>query len=125
MSEMKHTPDPWEANQEYANRWRIESCKEGFLPVSVMTVSTTVCEVGVVAGEVAEADAARIVACVNACAGIPNEALEGESIKGLLMDLHAELCGNPKSCGHGFPCTCITDRLHKVIVAIKKEEAPK
>jgi len=45
----RHTPGPWEARQEFANRWRIESraLGEEYLPVSVGLACTTVLEVGV------------------------------------------------------------------------------
>lgn len=44
----KHTPGPWVAKQEYANRWRIESHANGpeFIPISVGIACTTVLEVG-------------------------------------------------------------------------------
>lgn len=47
-----------------------------------------------------EANAARIVACVNACAGIPTEALEAQNMLSLLDDIHhnAELRGDTGEC---------------------------
>jgi hypothetical protein len=49
MNEIKHTPGPWTAKQEYANRWRIEAPNPSgsdFVPISVGIACTTVCEVG-------------------------------------------------------------------------------
>lgn len=42
----KHTPGPWVARQEFSNRWRIEVPRDGFVPVSVAIVTTTVLEMG-------------------------------------------------------------------------------
>lgn len=44
----KHTPGPWVARQEFANRWRIESHAKGpeFIPISVGLACTTILEVG-------------------------------------------------------------------------------
>lgn len=41
-----YTPGPWEARQEYANRWRIEVPRPVFVPISVAIVTTTLLEVG-------------------------------------------------------------------------------
>jgi hypothetical protein len=41
-----HTPGPWVARQQFSNLWRIEVPREGFVPLSVAVVSTTVLEVG-------------------------------------------------------------------------------
>lgn len=60
------TPRPWQARQEYANRWRIESPREGFVPVSVAQVQTTVLEVGVGEDWQTGANAGLIVRAVNA-----------------------------------------------------------
>lgn len=44
---VSHTPGPWTARQEYANRWRIEAaCEPDMVPLSVALVTTTVLEVG-------------------------------------------------------------------------------
>lgn len=53
----EHTPGPWEAIREYANRWRIERKRDGFVPLSLGIVTTTVCEVGGSDPSVAEANA--------------------------------------------------------------------
>lgn len=48
MTESNHTPGPWVARQEFANRWRIESHAKGpeFIPISVGLACTTILEVG-------------------------------------------------------------------------------
>lgn len=73
MSETKHTPEPWEYFEEIheAGKLRIycsvarkaggKSPEDNILRIS---------------GEDAESTVRRIVACVNACAGIPTEDLE-------------------------------------------------
>lgn len=44
----QHTPGPWAARQEFANRWRIEQIPaDGLVPLSVGIVCTTLLEVGV------------------------------------------------------------------------------
>lgn len=60
MSEMNHTAEPWNAVMGVDRRWRIHSEKVSHI---------------VEVNEPGEADAIRIVACVNACAGIPTEVL--------------------------------------------------
>lgn len=43
-----HTPGPWEAKQEFANRWRIEApTGPDCIPLSVGFACTTALEVGV------------------------------------------------------------------------------
>lgn len=48
MDDSKHTPGPWVARQEFANRWRIEASPNGpgYVPISVGLACTTVLEVG-------------------------------------------------------------------------------
>jgi hypothetical protein len=72
----QHTPTPWKARKEYSNRWRIESEREGLIPLSVAQVVLTVSEVG--CGEESEndANAAFIVRAVN-CHEELLEALKG------------------------------------------------
>ena len=61
---MKHTPEPWRVDQRDKS-WVI--CDENH---SLTMISDDIF------GAIDEANAARIVACVNACAGISNEQLE-------------------------------------------------
>lgn len=64
----KHTPEPW---------------KDGFLRVTAidggMKIAVTSCEIGNV--EIEQANANRIVTCVNACAGIDDPAAEIAELK--------------------------------------------
>ena len=72
---MEHTPEPWrfdargiwqEAEVWTRARQVVSSCDDGYCdPVS-------------------KANAIRIVACVNACAGIPTDVLEANIIKDLM-----------------------------------------
>lgn len=41
-----HTPGEWVARQQFKNRWQILVPREGFVPLSIAIVTTTVCEVG-------------------------------------------------------------------------------
>jgi len=64
----KHTPEPW---------------KDGFLRVTAldggMKIAVTSCEIGNV--EIEQANANRIVTCVNACAGMADPAAEIAELK--------------------------------------------
>ena len=85
MSE--HTPEPWQVSGI-----RIKIAGRPFLRVGPDGEDVAlVCYSDVKPGEHAasHADAARIVACVNACAGIPTERLEGESVMEALKTLAA------------------------------------
>lgn len=59
-----HTAEPWRASSRFvvARNYRVTECDGP--------------------GGIGKADAARIVACVNACAGIPTEALQGVRLSG-------------------------------------------
>lgn len=78
MSETKHTPEPWRAVNGFDRRWRIHS--------------ETVSHLAEVS-DPGEANAHRIVLCINACAGIPDEVLTapGYSIKDELDSLDAQI----------------------------------
>lgn len=78
MSEMNHTAEPWKAVKGVDRRWRIHSEKVLYI---------------VKVNEPGEADAIRIVACVNACAGIPTAVLTapGYSIKAELDTLDEQI----------------------------------
>jgi len=82
-----HTPEPWRLYPpgacvpHYDVRERIVSdCPSGRS----------------VSDPISEADARRIVACVNACAGIPTEALEAGAVREAL-DLLVRLLGSDVS----------------------------
>ena len=64
MRENKHTPGPWYASEEGGN-WRAMAADEN----GGYTIADMCCDDQ-------EANARRIVACVNACAGVPTGALE-------------------------------------------------
>lgn len=42
----QHTPGPWTAVQQYANRWNIETQPVNHVPAGIAIVCTTVLEVG-------------------------------------------------------------------------------
>ncbi|WP_071912756.1 hypothetical protein [Aeromonas sp. SCS5] len=63
----KHTPEPWAVHQDAS----------GDVFISSAVTSFHIAEVGSEDDETVFADASRIVACVNACAGLPQEALDG------------------------------------------------
>jgi hypothetical protein len=66
----KHTPGPWVTWQDPINRWwRIDKKLDN---------NSIIVAIGV--GK--EDDAKRIVACVNACAGIATDALEAVAMQG-------------------------------------------
>jgi hypothetical protein len=73
MSNNEHTPEPWEVRLLTG----IDSKKTG-TTVLVYTASSDSIDTGL-RGKNPEADAARIVACVNACQGISNEILSDMS----------------------------------------------
>ena len=76
---MTHTPTPWTINKE-ANRGRsIDGGKHAEIATCWLCVGST--------GKEMEANAARIVACVNACDGISNEALDAGVIAELVQAL--------------------------------------
>jgi hypothetical protein len=98
----KHTPEPWE--------WAIE---DGFRTVRVDGYGTiTVVKGGAgltcINAEMGDANAARIVACVNACAGISNEALESGVVAELVAVLEEILSYDPGATGADKACTLIT-----------------
>lgn len=71
-----HTPGPWSARQEFANRWRIERTDSGFAPVSVAIVTRTILEVGSDDGS-CEANARLIAAA-------PETAAERDRLRAIL-----------------------------------------
>ncbi len=79
MNEMKHTPEPWEYGfDEYGG---YDCCSAGYI---ILSAEQHICTIDVgdyegksnhIPNEAAEANAERIVSCVNACAGINPEAV--------------------------------------------------
>ena len=78
----EHTPEPWtlEPGLMFVGQTGSDQSAPGFW-------STQVPDEGPFPFGSREADARRIVACVNACAGIPTAALEGASVKALVEAL--------------------------------------
>jgi len=76
---MKHTKEPWEARRD---RWHYASLSSIFAKGDY----TSIAELGGKPLEEVEANAKRIVLCVNACTGITNEALEENIIKHAMAD---------------------------------------
>ena len=70
---MKHTVEPWEVGELLQQNIIGGVGNEQDVIVSCITTET---------GD-REANAKRIIACVNACAGITNEALEAGVVKGM------------------------------------------
>jgi len=75
MSEMKHTSEPW-IYQEGSKT--IRSKKQNYWIASMNSWDNAVDN---------EANAARIVACVNACKNVPNEWLQENSIKARIQEI--------------------------------------
>jgi len=68
---MSHTPEPWEVWTSNSHI-RISSCgRDG--DVCCATIASD----GMAVLSISIADAERIVACINACAGLPQDALDG------------------------------------------------
>lgn len=85
MSETKYSPEPWRA------------LLNGSGPHSIATSASVV--VSFCNGIAKAEDARRIVACVNACAGIPTEALEAHTLTGAVRALAVLVDdGEPASC---------------------------
>jgi hypothetical protein len=73
--ENKHTPEPWAFCEIHA---------DVFAPEGHVIASTYKRQIQT--NEIKVANAARIVACVNFCANIPNEQLEGTTLEAILKD---------------------------------------
>ncbi len=69
---MKHTPEPWAADCDVGT-WEVW---RDFVGEDNRTYATRVCAVVDYENDTAEANAKRIVACVNACRGIPTADLQ-------------------------------------------------
>lgn len=86
MSKTQHTPGPWRANKDHFGAVRSEpgfsikgSNSEGVNAIAFLWSRDVEAE--------QEANARRIVACVNACEGISTEALEAGAVKETLETL--------------------------------------
>ncbi len=86
-----HTPEPWLATAVKDKHsdlgpafWLIDA-------VPQPNQETAVAELCAKPGDRSEANAKRIVACVNACAGIPTEQLKAGSVRGLLDAIDKKL----------------------------------
>lgn len=82
MSEQKHTPEPWtlESGINHIKVWGERQKTGAVLIAEVRNESPKSSTFGM--EQIANAD--RIVACVNACAGISTEALENGAIKAII-----------------------------------------
>ena len=78
---IKHTPEPWAAYQDASGDVFISSAETSF----------HIAEVGSEDDETVIPDANRIVACVNACAGISNEMLSDDCFNKMRCDRDANL----------------------------------
>ena len=79
---MKHTKEPWGVGRPSPNGQQVIGNGKGMMIAIANPTSTQ--------GEV-NANAERIVACVNACAGITNDALEKGLIKCAVKNLAENL----------------------------------
>ncbi|MFQ2035205.1 hypothetical protein ACK35Y_20045 [Aeromonas veronii] len=75
---IKHTPEPWQVHQDASGDVFVSSAKTSF----------HIAEIGSEDDEAVIPDARRIVACVNACHGLPTEELEQ---KGLVAAVGTQL----------------------------------
>ena len=95
MSETKHSPEPWYQDPE-------DCAWLGGASVFSEKGPVRLCEVS-------EADARRIVACVNACAGLPTEALEAGAL-GRALDALGDMASQHRcGCGHPACNRCADD----------------
>ena len=70
---MQDTPEPWLVGQDYYGGVSIRTAPNR--ATNIVGDDAIFENTGRGAGDMAKVDARRIVACVNACAGIPNDAL--------------------------------------------------
>ncbi|WP_439829962.1 hypothetical protein [Aeromonas veronii] len=75
---IKHTPEPWQVHQDASGDVFISSAETSF----------HIAEIGSEDDEAVIPDARRIVACVNACRGLPTDELEQ---KGLVAAVGTQL----------------------------------
>lgn len=81
----KHTPEPWQAHQDAS----------GDVFISSAATSFHIAEIGSEDDDTAIPDARRIVACVNACRGLPTDELEQ---KGLVAAVGTQLIETDRQC---------------------------
>ena len=81
----KHTPEPWQAHQDAS----------GDVFISSAATSFHIAEIGSEDDDTAIPDARRIVACVNACRGLPTDELEQ---KGLVAAVGTQLIETERQC---------------------------
>lgn len=81
----KHTPEPWQAHQDAS----------GDVFISSAATSFHIAEIGSEDDDTAIPDARRIVACVNACRGLPTDELEQ---KGLVAAVGTQLIEADRQC---------------------------
>jgi len=86
MSETKHSPEPWRRGEEHETKVEIQEAAPPYR--LILTVHGT----GRLGGcspdhAVMDANARRIVACVNACAGLDIGGMETESLQDALFAL--------------------------------------
>jgi hypothetical protein len=114
-----HTPEPWEAVLLQADGVVIR--REGWeLRTDDYDVA---CAIERGAPIRKEADARRIAACVNACAGIPTEALQAGALARVLVAAGDRVAfGHNGSCeyekGPSYTCTCGHDALGEALEAL-------
>jgi hypothetical protein len=78
MSE--HTKEPWKVQKDFNNIFALSHGESG-ITIHIAKVNNTQVEGG---QNEASANAERIIACVNACAGITTEALQAGVIRRLI-----------------------------------------
>lgn len=80
----EHTPEPWESDLIYV----VAPCPNGVHPdIYIAEIAHEDSESRIASPKQQKANLRRIVACVNACQGIPTEALEQGMIKELLKSM--------------------------------------
>lgn len=83
---MRHTPGPWAIESDTWLIWG--ECHDGELGVPILRADTDHRTWGrEVAHEERDANVERVVACVNACEGIPTEALDAGVVRELVEAL--------------------------------------
>lgn len=85
MSENKHTPEPWaiDPDDRPNMHWNNHIVSEANPNIAICFMAHD----GTEQNERGEANARRVVACVNACAGIPTEALESGEARSVRDEL--------------------------------------
>lgn len=84
MSNTKHTAEPWEVIEEHEGK----AIGSNALSKTICTAHTS--RTWNMNSEEGKANAKRIVACVNACKGVPNEWLQSNAVQSRIDEI-AEL----------------------------------